>query len=146
MNSIILRTTNQILSGLLIVFSIFLLLRGHNLPGGGFTGGLVASGAFVLQALAFGVANARKTLIIPPIALIGLGLATALVSGFFGFPDGLPFMTGMWDKTPLPLVGKLGTPLLFDLGVYFVVAGISCMIVFSLGEELEQQDERKEEH
>lgn len=140
MNSIILNATNRLLAGLLIIFSIFLLLRGHNLPGGGFAGGLVASCAFVLQALAFGVKSARKLLIFDPIPIIAAGLAVALVSGLFGSMEGLPFMTGLWDKTPLPLVGKLGTPLLFDFGVYLVVGGICCLIVFSLSEDLEDDE------
>ncbi len=139
MNSVILSTTNRLISGLLIVFSVFLLLRGHNLPGGGFAGGLVASCAFVLQALTFGVASAKKLLIFDPRTIIAAGLLVALLSGLPGMMDGLPFLTGIWDKTPLPVVGKLGTPLLFDVGVYIVVGGICCLIVFSLGEELEEE-------
>jgi len=145
MNSVILNATNRILSGLLIVFSVFLLLRGHNLPGGGFAGGLVAACAFVLQALTSGVVSARKLLVFDPRTIIAAGLFVALISGLPGLFDGLPFLTGMWDKTPLPIVGKLGTPLLFDVGVYIVVGGISCLIVFSLGEELEEEGNQKHE-
>jgi multicomponent Na+:H+ antiporter subunit B len=139
MNSIILRATNRLLAGLLLIFSFFLLLRGHNLPGGGFAGGLVASCAFVLQALTFGVPSARKLLIFDPRTIIAVGLAIALISGVLGFPDNLPYLTGLWNSTPVPVIGKLGTPLLFDFGVYVVVGGISCLIVFSLGEELEDE-------
>jgi len=145
MNSVILNATNRLLSGLLIVFSVFLLLRGHNLPGGGFAGGLVAACAFVLQALTSGVVSARKLLVFDPRTIIAAGLFVALISGLPGLFDGLPFLTGMWDKTPLPIVGKLGTPLLFDVGVYIVVGGISCLIVFSLGEELEEEGNQKHE-
>jgi len=145
MNSVILNATNRILSALLIIFSVFLLLRGHNLPGGGFAGGLVAACAFVLQALTSGVASAKKLLIFDPRTIIAAGLIIALISGLPGLFDGLPFLTGMWDKTPLPIVGKLGTPLLFDVGVYIVVGGISCLIVFSLGEELEEEGDQKHE-
>lgn len=145
MNSVILNATNRILSGLLIVFSVFLLLRGHNLPGGGFAGGLVAACAFVLHALTSGVVSARKLLVFDPRTIIAVGLFVALISGLPGLFDGLPFLTGMWDKTPLPIVGKLGTPLLFDVGVYIVVGGISCLIVFSLGEELEEEGDQKHE-
>lgn len=137
MTSVILHATNRLLAGLLLIFSIFLLLRGHNLPGGGFAGGLVASCAFVLQALAFGVASARKLLVFDPIAVLAAGLFVALASGLIGSFDGLPFLTGLWDKTPIPLIGKLGTPLLFDFGVYLVVGGICCLIVFSLAEDSE---------
>lgn len=135
MKTIILNTTNRFLMGLLLVFSVFLLLRGHNLPGGGFTGGLVAASAFSLQALASGVDFARRQLWIDPRTLIGLGLVVALGSGLLGPAFDLPFLTGLWDKTPLPVVGKLGTPLLFDAGVYLVVMGITLLIVFSLAED-----------
>lgn len=139
MNSVILRTVARLLSGLLLVFSVFLLLRGHNLPGGGFAGGLVAGGAFALQVISGGVGSARALLGVDPRTLIGLGLVVAIVSGLLAFAVGDPFLTGLWDKTPLPVVGKLGTPLLFDLGVYIVVMGISCLMVFSLSELGEEE-------
>ncbi len=137
MNSVIFSTTNRLIAGLLLLFSVFLLLRGHNLSGGGFAGGLVAASAFALQSLAFGVGAARRMLIFDPRSIIAAGLVVAFVSGLAGNLAGKPFLTGLWDKTPLPLIGKLGTPLLFDFGVYIVVTGIVCMIVFSLGEEEE---------
>lgn len=140
MTSIILNATHRLLAGLLLIFSIFLLLRGHNLPGGGFAGGLVASCAFVLQALASGVKSARKLLILDPVTIIATGLFVALCSGLSGAIGGFPFLTGLWDKTPVPLIGKLGTPLLFDIGVYLVVGGICCLIVFSLAGDLEDKE------
>lgn len=138
MNSVILATVSRLLTGLLLVFSVFLLLRGHNLPGGGFAGGLVASCAFVLHALANGFPSARQLLGIYPRLVMGAGLAIAALSGVVGILAGRPFLTGLWDKTPLPVIGKLGTPLFFDIGVYFTVLGVTCLIVFSLGEEGEE--------
>ncbi len=135
MKSLILETTMRVLMGLLLVFSIFLLLRGHNLPGGGFGGGLVAGSAFALKALASGTTSARSLLWFDPRTIIGLGLLVALVSGLFGAPYGLPFLTGLWDLTIFPVVGKLGTPLLFDTGVYIVVLGITTLIIFTLADE-----------
>jgi multicomponent Na+:H+ antiporter subunit B len=137
MNSVILRATNRLLIGLLLVFSVFLLLRGHNLPGGGFAGGLVAACAFVLQTLCFGVSSARRLLVADPRTVVGAGLLVALAGGLAAMPGGLPFLTGLWSAGPLPVVGKAGTPLVFDLGVYLVVTGIVCLIVFSLAEEEE---------
>jgi multicomponent Na+:H+ antiporter subunit B len=58
----------------------------------------------------------------------------AVVSGLLAFIQGLPFMTGLWYKEPLPVIGKVGTPLLFDVGVYLVVLGIVATIVFTLFE------------
>lgn len=135
MNSIILTTVSRLLTGLLLVFSVFLLLRGHNLPGGGFAGGLVAASAFVLHALATDFASARRMLWLDPRTIMGLGLLVATVSGLLAFFQGKPFLTGLWDKTPLPVVGKLGTPLMFDSGVYLLVLGMTCLVVFSLGED-----------
>jgi len=145
-NSLLLQAVTRFLTGVLLVFSLFLLLRGHNLPGGGFAGGLVASTAFVLQGLAYGVVSARRMLAIDPRTLSAIGLAVAVASGVFGFPEGLPFLTGVWDQTPVPVIGKLGTPLLFDVGFYLLVAGISCLIFFYLAEAgAEGQLEKVEE-
>ena len=140
MNSIILATVSRLLTGLLLVFSVFLLLRGHNLPGGGFSGGLVAASAFVLYAFASGFPAARRVLVVPPRIIMGSGLVISVMSGLAANAAGLPFLTGLWDKTPLPVVGKLGTPLFFDVGVYFAVLGVTTLIVFSLGEDSEEED------
>jgi len=138
-NSIILATVSRLLTGLLLVFSVFLLLRGHNLPGGGFSGGLVAASAFVLYAFASGFPAARRMLVFYPRVIMGFGLVVAVLSGLAANMAGLPFLTGLWDKTPLPVVGKLGTPLFFDVGVYFTVLGVTTLIVFSLGEDSEEE-------
>lgn len=135
MNSIILATVSRLLAGLLLVFSVFLLLRGHNLPGGGFAGGLVAASAFVLHALATDFASARRLLRLDPRTIMGLGLSVSTLSGMVAFLQDKPFLTGIWDKTPLPVVGKLGTPLVFDAGVYLLVLGMTCLVVFTLGED-----------
>ncbi len=135
MNSVILTTVGRLVAALLLIFSFFLLLRGHNLPGGGFAGGLVAAGAFVLVMLSEGVPIARRLLGVDPAKLLGIGLLVAMASGFPGLFTGKAFLTGMWDKTVWPVLGKVGTPLVFDTGVYIVVLGVVCMIVFSLGGE-----------
>ncbi len=140
MNSIILATVSRLLTGLLLVFSVFLLLRGHNLPGGGFSGGLVAASAFVLASFASGFPAARRLLVVPPRVIMGFGLVVALVAGLAGNVAGYPFLTGLWDTTLFPVVGKLGTPLFFDVGVYFAVLGVTTLIVFSLGEDSEEED------
>lgn len=140
MSSVILATVSRLLTSLLLVFSVFLLLRGHHLPGGGFAGGLVAAGAFVLHAFAAGFPVARRLLVVDPRRLLGCGLSVALASGLAANAVGLPFLTGLWSGTPLPLIGKLGTPLLFDVGVYLTVLGVATLVVFSLGEETEEGD------
>jgi multicomponent Na+:H+ antiporter subunit B len=135
MNSLILSTAIAYLLPLLLLLSIYLLLHGHNVPGGGFVGGLVASAAFSLYALAHGVDRARRVLRVNPRVLMGIGLLTAIGSGCPALISSRPFLTGLWSEVKVPVVGKLGTPLLFDTGVYLVVIGVTLTIVFSLAEE-----------
>lgn len=133
--SLILSTATRILLPLLLLFSIFLLLRGHYEPGGGFVGGLVAAAAFALNAIAFGVARTRDVLRLDPRILIASGGLVAAVSGMFAWLFGDPYFTAVWLKQPWPILGKVGTPLLFDIGVYFVVLGVVLKIIFVLAEE-----------
>lgn len=133
--SLILETATRALVPLLLVFSVFLLLRGHNEPGGGFVGGLVAAIALVLHAFACGVADARRALGVPPFRIVAAGLLVAAASGGLALLAGRPYMTGLWLERALPVLGKLGTPVLFDAGVYLVVCGITVTIVFELMEE-----------
>lgn len=137
MNSLILRTATRYLIDLLLLFSIFLLLRGHNEPGGGFVGGLAASAAFVLYTIAFDTQRARKLLRIDPHNLMGAGLLLALGSGVVGLVMGQPFLKGEWFELNLfgALHLELGTPLFFDIGVYLVVLGVTLTIIFALFEE-----------
>ena len=133
--SIILSSAVRILLPLLLLFSLFLLLRGHNEPGGGFVGGLVAASGFALYALAHGASTARLKMYIEPHTLVGAGLLTALGSGCVSLFAGRPFLTGLWSGQPVPVIVKAGTPLLFDAGVYLVVMGMALLIVFTLMEE-----------
>ncbi len=137
MTSLILRTATRFLMALLLLFSIFLLLRGHNEPGGGFIGGLVAASAAALHAIAYDPATARSALWVEPRTLIGAGLVVAAGSGLWGLALGQPFLTGHWLDIDLPGVGALGlgTPLLFDLGVYLVVIGVTLTVILTLAEE-----------
>jgi multicomponent Na+:H+ antiporter subunit B len=113
---------------------VFILLRGHYLPGGGFVGGLIASIAFVLHAFANGLENTRKLLKYHPGILIPIGLMLSLMSGFASMLIGQPFMRGLWFKDPLPVIGMIGSALFFDIGVYFVVIGITLTILFTIAE------------
>lgn len=135
MGSLILSMATRYLLPLLLLFSVFLLIRGHNEPGGGFVGGLVSAAAFALYAIAYGVATARQTLGLDPRRLIGLGLLLAVSSGIIALVVGQPFLTGLWVPQPVPVLGKIGTPLLFDVGVYLAVIGVVLLIIFSLMED-----------
>lgn len=137
MTSIIFRTATRYMFPPLLVFSVYLLLRGHHYPGGGFVGGLFAGSAFALYALAFDVASARKLLRFDPRDVTAVGLAVALASGIPALFSGCAFLTGTWWKVPVrPAVTiDIGSPLIFDIGVYLVVLGVLLTLVFSLGEE-----------
>lgn len=135
MKTIILRTASNYLLPVLLVFSIFILLRGHYLPGGGFVGGLIAAIAFVLHSFANGLSETRELLKIHPGYLMPAGLTLAFLSGLLpvvGFD--LPFMTGLWMHDPIPVLGTLGTALFFDIGVYLVVVGVTLTIIFTISE------------
>lgn len=135
MNSLILSTATRYLLPLLLLFSVFLLLRGHNEPGGGFVGGLVAASALALYAIALGPSAARQVLYIDSRRLIYVGLLIAAVTGLPALFRGQEFMTGLWVAQAIPVMGKLGTPFIFDVGVYLVVIGVSLTIIFALMEE-----------
>ncbi len=137
MSSLILRTATRYMFPPLVVFSIYLLLRGHHFPGGGFVGGLFAGSAFALYALAFDIAAARRLLRFDPRDITAAGLATALLSGFPSLLSKQAYLTGTWWVLNLPSGGTIdvGTPLIFDSGVYLVVLGVLLTLVFSLGEE-----------
>ena len=139
MNSIILRVGTRYLCGILVLFSLYMLIRGHNEPGGGFIGGLIGSTGFVLFAIACGTADARAALKVLPqnIAMTGLGIA--LLAGVAAAVFGDALFTGQWlfinetaDDKGIPL----STVLVFDIGVYLVVFGSILSIVFAMEEEI----------
>ena len=116
---------------------LVLLVGGHHEPGGGFSGGLVAAGAFVLYRFAFGAKDARRALPVDPRTLIGAGLLVAIGSASLALLAGRPLMTGLWGQVTVPGFGDLdvGTPLVFDVGVYLAVMGVALSIILPLAEE-----------
>lgn len=134
MRSLVLRTASTYLLPILILFSIFLLLRGHYYPGGGFVGGLVASIALVLHAFTHGTEATLKLLRYRPMALIPMGLALAAASMLAPLAFGLPVMTGLWIDRPFPVIGSIGSALFFDMGVYLVVVGVVLTILFTISQ------------
>jgi multicomponent Na+:H+ antiporter subunit B len=132
MISVILSTATRILLPILLLFSIFMLIRGHQEPGGGFVGGLIASMAFALYTIANGITHARQIFTLKPDFFIILGLFMALTSGVISMVMGNAPFTGLWGSFEVPVIGHLSTPLMFDIGVYLVVLGISTNIIFTL--------------
>lgn len=129
-HSLILRTAATAIMPLMLLFSVFIFLAGHQEPGGGFIAALVAAGGFATYALAYGVPAARRLLRVDPVRLMAVGLSLAFIAGLMGLLAGRPFMTGLWIMSI-----HQGTPVLFDLGVFVTVLGVVVCAIFTLAEE-----------
>ncbi len=139
MDSIIVRTATRAILPLLLLFAVFLFLRGHNAPGGGFIGGLVAAAAIILLALAGGLRYAEAVFPIAQAQLtLALGLLIACLAAIIPLFLGQPLMTGLWPEITIPGLGEIGTPFIFDLGVFLVVVGMTLIVVLHLIEKVEQ--------
>lgn len=134
MQSVILRAGTRLLVSLILMFSVYILFRGHNQPGGGFIGGLIAASGIILYSVAFGYDMAVRALRVPGISIAGMGIVFAVVAGIAAALAGDPFLTGLWYIPHLETDVKLAlsTPLLFDIGVYFVVVGALTTIALEL--------------
>ncbi|MFD2516038.1 MnhB domain-containing protein [Pontibacter locisalis] len=178
MKTIIFATAIRILTPLFLLFSIYILFRGHNHPGGGFIGGLIGSITFVFHVLAHGSQRTAKEYFslklyryeklpaqgqfnyfkrfinhkffnreikgepwgyylirLRPSFVMGTGLVMAAGSGMVGLFKGDPFMTGYWLDAKVPVIGSVGTPLLFDMGVYQLVLGMVLKIIFTMSRD-----------
>ncbi|WP_182084947.1 Na(+)/H(+) antiporter subunit B [Aureimonas sp. ME7] len=135
MRTVIFRVTAPYLTALMLLFSLFVLLRGHNEPGGGFIGGLIASSAIAVYGMACGVDAVRRALHFHPIAYAGFGLLMAVAAGFLPIFSGSPFMTGLWAFVSVAGADvALSTTLVFDVGVFLVIVGAISAIALSLEE------------
>jgi len=116
---------------LLGIVSFFLLLRGHNESGGGFSAGLVAASAVVIMTIAYGAEVGRRLLYFHPLSYIAVGLMVAVLAGMLQL--NAAYMSSVWIKVPLGFSTlKLGSPLIFDLGVYIVVLGVVSSFVLEI--------------
>lgn len=134
MNSIILQIAAKYLKWILLVFAVLALFRGHNHPGGGFIGGLMAGLAIVYRGFAYNAFQIKEELKDRPERYIALGLAIIMLSLVPSLLKGVTLMTGLWITVSFPFSEglKLGTPFLFDVGVFFTIIGVTLMFVFSL--------------
>jgi len=132
---LIMAAFSRLLLPLALLVAIFVLLRGHNLPGGGFIAGLITAVALIVQYLANGIAwtQSRMSTDLPPMIGIGLLLATATGLGSWLFDH--PFLTSTFSHVHWPLVGEfeIASAMLFDLGVFMVVVGVTLVILLRLG-------------
>ncbi|MEC5422596.1 Na(+)/H(+) antiporter subunit B [Virgibacillus sp. C22-A2] len=133
-NDIVLRTTTSLIAFILLGFAVYLLIAGHNSPGGGFVGGLMTSGAVLLMYMAYGIEAVKKMLPINFLTLIPIGLAIALGTGMASFLFGVPFLTQTFDYFTIPLFGEieLATAMIFDIGVYLTVVGVMITIILTI--------------
>ena len=139
MNSIILETGTRTVFHTIGLFSLFLLFAGHNQPGGGFVGGLVAAAALVLRYVAHGPDDLRRTVPIGPERLLGGGVLLAAVTAVVPLAVGGSLLESAVLKVTLPLLGEIKAPsvLVFDIGVYLVVVGLVLAMLRTLGGELD---------
>jgi len=133
MNTVIFRTLAPLIVAIMLVFSVYVCLRGHNEPGGGFIGGLIAASAITIFGMSSGVEKVRAAIRVDPLAIAGFGVFIAGLSGLMSLFTGSPFLTSIWlyidlGETVLPL----STPMIFDIGVYFVVFGTISAIALAL--------------
>ncbi|WP_299822147.1 MnhB domain-containing protein [uncultured Pontibacter sp.] len=181
MRTLIFATAIRMLTPVFLAFSIYILFRGHNHPGGGFIGGLIGSIAFVFHILGLGTRQTAKSyfsitfykydrkphhgtirhalrllrknldrrkqkekpksiwnyylLRLRPTYLMAVGLLVAVASGMVGLVLGKPFMTAYWVEGKIPVIGSLGTPLMFDAGVYLLVLGMVLKMVFTISKD-----------
>lgn len=136
MNSIIFRTVTPFLTAIMLLFSVFVLLRGHNEPGGGFIGGLIAACALAIYGIAYGVAAVRRAIRFHPMGIAASGLLLACAAGLVSAAARVPFMTGLWIyPVVLGVEVPLSTVMVFDTGVYLVVVGAITSIALVLEEE-----------
>ncbi len=139
--SYIFKAVVRFLFFLVNVFAIYLLLRGHNLPGGGFIAGLATAISLILLSLAIGLEELHRVMRFDPVRLAAAGLALATLTGVAPMLFERAFLEHFNTHLHnVPLMGELhvGTPLVFDLGVYFVVVGIACKIIFTLGKSTQR--------
>lgn len=140
MNTLIFRTIAPAIVVLMLVFSVFVLLRGHNEPGGGFIGGLIAAAAVAVYGIASGVSHVRRALRIHPITIGAFGLLLAGAAGFVAYLREMPYLTGLWFIRDLGGIEfALSTPGLFDIGVYLVVFGTLSAIALALESDREER-------
>lgn len=137
MSSLILTTVTRLTFFIILLFSLYLLLRGHHSPGGGFIAGVMTALGILLQAIATDLRYVRLVFRVDPRLLIGLGLLTALMTGLVALLLGYPFLTSTFGHFHLPLLGdfEIATAFFLDLGVYFVVVGGTLLMMMTLAEE-----------
>jgi multicomponent Na+:H+ antiporter subunit A len=136
-DDVLLQAVAKVAFVIILIFSLFLFFAGHNNPGGGFIGALMASAGLVLLAITFGMDMVEKVLPINYRKLIAIGILIAFLTGVGSFIFGVPFLSQTFGYFQLPLMGKteLTTAMFFDLGVYLAVIGVTMNIILTIGRD-----------
>jgi multicomponent Na+:H+ antiporter subunit B len=135
--SLILRTSAPLLLWMPVIVSLYVLVRGHNDPGGGFIGGLLAAGGVLFYAIARGADAARAILRLAPLSYCAIGVLVAASSGVPALVDpAIPYLTHLWWFPDIGVKLPLGTALVFDVGVYLTVVGTVSAFFLALVEEI----------
>lgn len=139
MRNILLEKIVKLFLKVMLIFSVYLLFRGHNNPGGGFISGIIASTGFIFYAIIFGTGSVKKMIGLSSRKWMGLGLLVVLITAILPVLFSKEVLTSLWVPGDFPILGALhiGTPLLFDTGVFLVVSGMILTIVISIMEVLE---------
>jgi monovalent cation:proton antiporter len=137
MGSLILTTVTRLVFFVVLLFSLYLLLRGHNSPGGGFIAGVMTALGILLQLIASDLHYVRLVFRVEPRVLAGVGLMTSLTTGLVPMLLGYPFLTSTFGHVHVPGLGELeiASAFFFDLGVYCVVVGGTLLMIITLAEE-----------
>lgn len=145
---VMLAVVSQSLLPLALLVSVYIFLRGHNMPGGGFIAGLVTSIAIIQQYIAHGVDWLKDRLRVDYQWVIGSGLLIAVLTGLGSWLFGYPFLTSWYDYIHWPIIGKfeLASAIAFDLGVYLTVVGATMLILANLGQLTTSERPRETEH
>jgi multisubunit Na+/H+ antiporter MnhB subunit len=136
MFSLILKVATRLLVGLILIYAVYLLFRGHNDPGGGFSAALVAGTGFALFSFAEGPRRVREAIRTNPQKLAMAGLGISILSGLCSIIVGKPFLTGLWWEFEGSggSILTIGTPIFFDIGVFLAVLGTILTLVLALEE------------
>lgn len=137
MSSLILTTVTRLVFFIILLFSIYLLLRGHNSPGGGFIAGVMTALGILLQSIATDLRYVRQIFRVEPRLLVAVGLSTSFTTGLVPLALGYPFLTSTFGHFQVPVLGEveIATAMFFDFGVYFVVVGGTLLMMMTLAED-----------
>lgn len=137
-NDVILQTVTKVAAFIILAFSVYIFFAGHNDPGGGFIGGLMTAAAIVLLYLAFDLKTMQQVFPFDFKKVAAAGLLIAVLTGVGGMVLGFPFLSHTFTYRDLPIFGpdtELATALIFDVGVWLTVVGVTMSIITNIGED-----------